>query len=173
MRKTEIHPWCEEWGLLYKQEEVKLREIFKDEVVDIDHIGSTSIPTIGYAKPIIDILVTVRDIGKIDNYSEQMVQLGYHPKGENGIKGRRYFSKGGTKRTHHVHIYQKGHESIDSHLIYKKYLLKHPEIAKQYGKLKLELAKRYSENTKLYQLGKEPFLKELNEKISVWINSQK
>ena len=65
MRKTEIHSWCEEWGLLYKQEEVKLREILEDEVVDIDHIGSTSIPTIGYAKPIIDILVRLETLGKL------------------------------------------------------------------------------------------------------------
>ncbi|MBT2701308.1 GrpB family protein [Bacillus sp. ISL-40] len=37
-----------------------------------------------------------------------MVEIGYDPRGEQGIEGRRYFSKGGSNRTHHVHVYQNG-----------------------------------------------------------------
>ncbi|WP_433957952.1 GrpB family protein [Cytobacillus horneckiae] len=50
MRKTKILAWTEDWGKSYSQEEKILKEVFRDELVDIFHIGSTSIPTIGYAK---------------------------------------------------------------------------------------------------------------------------
>ncbi len=42
----------------------------KDEIVQIHHIGSTSIEGI-YAKPIIDILVEVENINNVDNYNEK------------------------------------------------------------------------------------------------------
>ncbi len=50
LRKTKILAWTEDWGKSYSQEEKILKEVFRDELVDIFHIGSTSIPTIGYAK---------------------------------------------------------------------------------------------------------------------------
>ncbi|WP_420489379.1 GrpB family protein [Neobacillus niacini] len=33
-----------------------IKDVFKNELIDIFHIGSTSIPTIVYAKPINDII---------------------------------------------------------------------------------------------------------------------
>ncbi|WP_306345173.1 GrpB family protein [Lederbergia ruris] len=77
MRKTRILPWTEEWFLLYAQEKQRLQEIFKDEVVDIFHIGSTSVPAIGHAKPIIDILIVVKEIERVDHYNDRMVEFGY------------------------------------------------------------------------------------------------
>src|SRR5690606_10959058 len=110
MRKTEIRPWTEQWIKKYEEEEIQLKQIFNEELHAIYHIGSTSIPTIGYAKPIIDILIVVKDINKIDFYNDAMISKGYNPKGENGIAGRRYFTKGHENRTHHVHIFQEGNE---------------------------------------------------------------
>ncbi|MBT2701309.1 GrpB family protein [Bacillus sp. ISL-40] len=60
MRKTEVVAWTEKWNELYHVESEKIKRIFYDEIIDIYHIGSTSVPQIGYAKPIIDILVVVK-----------------------------------------------------------------------------------------------------------------
>ncbi|MFA9458760.1 GrpB family protein [Halalkalibacter sp. AB-rgal2] len=57
LRKTRIDPWKDEWEESYRNEKEKLKEVFKEELVDIFHIGSTSIPAIGFAKPIIDMLL--------------------------------------------------------------------------------------------------------------------
>lgn len=65
MRITNVQAWTEDWGKLYQQEEAKLKAVFKDELIDIFHIGSTSIPDIGYAKPIIDILLVVKELKKL------------------------------------------------------------------------------------------------------------
>lgn len=161
MRKTEIRPWTEQWIKKYEEEEILLKQIFKKDLHAIYHIGSTSIPTIGYAKPIIDILIVVKDINKIDFYNGAMISKGYNPKGENGIAGRRYFTKGNENRTHHVHIFQEGNENINIHLNFKNYLLKHPEDAKKYGELKLKLASQYPNDTHQYQEGKMEITNEL------------
>ncbi|MEH6942749.1 GrpB family protein [Bacillus sp. JJ722] len=168
MRKTEIIPWTKEWDKLYSKEEKILKEIFINELVDIFHIGSTSIPSIGFAKPIIDILIVVKNIENVDLYNENMKSLGYEPRGENGISGRRYFPKSKDKRTHHVHIYQIGNENIEKHLSFKHYLLNNPEEAKKYGELKVHLAKQFPDHTHEYQKGKEAFVNELVEKSLKW-----
>ncbi|WP_100407684.1 GrpB family protein [Bacillus solitudinis] len=168
MRKTKILPWNEEWIKLYSHEEELLKEILKDEIVNIFHIGSTSVSAIGYAKPIIDILVVVKNIRKVDLYNEELRKLGYEPKGENGISGRRYFPKGKENRTHHLHIFQSGNENIKTHLNFKEYLIKHPEEAKSYGDIKIELAKKFPENHYKYQAEKQKFVNELVKRAKKW-----
>lgn len=168
MRKTIIHPWTAEWEKLYLAEEKVLKEVFADELIDIHHIGSTSIPSVGYAKPVIDVLIVVKNIETVDLYNDQMNSLGYEPKGEFGIPGRRYFPKGKDNRTHHVHIFQAGNEAIETHLVFKEYLLAYPQEAKKYGSLKRELAKLFPHNTHQYQDGKEQFVNELMEKANAW-----
>ncbi|MDT3766399.1 GrpB family protein [Priestia filamentosa] len=168
MRKTKILAWTEDWEKSYIQEEKVLKEVFKDELVDIFHIGSTSIPTIGYAKPIIDILIVVKNIEKVDLYNNEMLVLGYEPKGENGIAERRYFSKGKNNRTHHLHIFQVGSEHIKTHLDFKEYLIKNPVEAKKYGELKINLAKQFPNEHYKYQAGKQQFVNELVDKAKEW-----
>jgi len=172
MRKTEIVPWSKKWEESYREEEKLLKEIFINELVDIFHIGSTSVPAIGYAKPIIDILMIVKNIDKVDAYNNKMQTFGYEPRGENGISGRRYFPKGKDKRTHHVHIYQIGNKNIEIHLSFKNYLSNYPEEAIKYGKLKIELANKFKDHTHQYQKGKEAFVHELVEKSLRWRNEK-
>lgn len=105
MRKVEVHSHNQKWSLKFAEEVEKLTFIFGSEIVDIHHIGSTSIQGLK-AKPIIDIMPVVRDIELVDKYNQAMRDIGYEPKGENGIPERRYFQKGGDKRSHHVHFYQ-------------------------------------------------------------------
>ena len=173
MRKTEIVAWTEKWNEMYHIESEKIKRIFYDEIIDIYHIGSTSVPQIGYGKAIIDILVVVREICNIDLYNKQMVEMGYVPRGEQGIEERRYFSKGGFNRTHHVHVYQNGNINVEKHLAFKKYLIKHPQDAEQYGKLKIKLAKEFPSDTHQYQRGKEQFVNELMEKAIKWAAQSK
>ena len=139
---------------------------------DIFHIGSTSIQTIGYAKPIIDILIVVKDIAKVDYFNEKMKDLGYDPRGENGISCRRYFTKGKEKRTHHVHVYQEGNGNIEKHLSFKAYLIQHPDEAKKYGELKNKLAKKYPDDTYKYQKEKEAFVNGIVEKALKWSSKE-
>jgi GrpB-like predicted nucleotidyltransferase (UPF0157 family) len=75
-RKWEITPWTKEWNHQYEIES-KVLDIFQTEFLEIHDVGSTSVPSFGFAKPIIDILIIVKDIEKVNLYNEQMIKAGY------------------------------------------------------------------------------------------------
>ncbi|UKS27301.1 GrpB family protein [Paenibacillus sp. HWE-109] len=172
MRKTQIEPWNESWNGIYYAESSIISSLLEKEVIEIHHIGSTSVKQIGFAKPIIDILVVVKNVINIDKYNEQMEIIGYTPRGENGIANRRYFIKGGEQRTHHVHCHQTGDERINAHLFFKRYMIEHPNEARAYGELKRRLAVQFPDNTHLYQDGKEEFVNDLVRKSKEWAELQ-
>ncbi len=167
MRKMEVRPYDTNWASLFLEEASLLQQIFGDELVEIHHIGSTSVPGLS-AKPVIDILPVVRDIARVDAYNSEMLAHGYEPRGELGLAGRRYFPKGGNERTHHVHVYQIGHPDIFRHIAFRDYLRAHPDEAKPYGDLKEELAKRFPYDSGGYVEGKEALVQALEQKALVW-----
>ena len=167
MRKVEVTPFSERWRLGFEKEAAALQEIFGAELIEIHHIGSTSVHGLS-AKPIIDIMPVVNDISQIDQYNASMSAIGYEAKGENGIAGRRYFQKGGDERTHHVHIFEKGSLEIERHLAFRDYLRVHPEMAKRYGDLKEKLAQRFPYDIDSYIEGKEQLASQIAREAVVW-----
>ncbi|MDR7075708.1 GrpB-like predicted nucleotidyltransferase (UPF0157 family) [Neobacillus niacini] len=169
MRKVEVCSYNEKANEMFAEEAEKLNLIFGKEMVDIYHIGSTAVQGLK-SKPIIDMLPVVKDIEKVDQYNDEMKKIGYQPKGENGIPGRRYFKKGGDNRTHHVHMYQLGSDEIKRHLVFRDYLRNHPDVMKSYGDLKEKLAKQFPYDIDSYINGKDPFVREIEEKELNWFN---
>lgn len=110
----------------------------------------------------------VIDIERVDRFNTEMISLGYEPRGESGLPGRRYFQKGENLRTHHVHIYEKGSPEITRHLAFRDYLRANGEDAKQYGTLKLELAEQYPFDIDSYIKGKEALVQEIEKKAMEW-----
>ncbi len=168
VRKVEVCSYNEKWPQKFREEAEKLHLIFGNEVVDIHHIGSTSVPGLK-AKPIIDIMPVVKDINNVDNYTKAMQEIGYAPKGENGIPGRRYFQKGGDNRSHHVHIYQVGSNEIIRHLAFRDYLKTHRVEMRNYGEVKEKLAKQFPYDIESYITGKDDLVKELEQRALRWM----
>ncbi len=160
-RKVEVVPYNSVWKQKFIEEAKKIEKIFKEIFIDIYHIGSTAIPLVK-AKPIIDIMVEVEDINKVNSYNKQMEKLGYVALGEYGIPKRRFFQKGGNKRTHHVHIFEKGNPHIKRHIDFRDYLISNPKIAEEYSHLKEKLAKKYRHDIDKYQEGKDSFIKRID-----------
>lgn len=167
MRKLEIAPYNPAWTNMFKNEAQALTEVLSAEIIGIDHIGSTSVPNL-YAKPIIDILITVKDISKLDNYNNMLAEMGYEAMGENGISGRRYFQKGRDDRTHHLHVYEKGNQHVHRHLAFKDYLINHPNEVEDYGQLKLKLTNDNNTTIDEYIRGKNDFVQALEERALNW-----
>jgi GrpB-like predicted nucleotidyltransferase (UPF0157 family) len=153
---VELVPYRPEWIKMYQDEAEKLEHIFGDHLIELHHIGSTSIPGI-FAKPVIDVMAIVKDIELIDGLNDQFILSGYRPRGELEIAGRRYFGKS----DFHVHTYQIGNENIEKQLLFRDYLLKHPKEAQRYSELKKELAIKYPEQRKIYTEAKAPFVQEI------------
>jgi GrpB-like predicted nucleotidyltransferase (UPF0157 family) len=79
-----------EWAKSFEHEASRIVAALGVTLVNIHHIGSTSI-TYTKAKPVIDILLEVSSLDELDQQSASLQALGYEAKGEFGIPGRRYF----------------------------------------------------------------------------------
>jgi len=167
-RKVEVVPYDIDWPALFDEEARQLRALFGPELVSIHHFGSTSIPGTS-AKPIIDILVIVRSIDKVDPLNPSLQRMGYNSVGEYGISGRRFFYKGTLDlRTHHLHVYQIGNPHILRHLAFRDYMRAHPVNARAYSRLKETLATEYPEDMESYIAGKNDFVQKQEQRALAW-----
>jgi GrpB-like predicted nucleotidyltransferase (UPF0157 family) len=118
-------------------------------------------------------IMEVSDIEKVDTWNPILEKMGYEPRGENGISGRRYFVKqnGGT-RTHHLHVFQTGDKQIARHLVFRDYMMEHCEEMEAYATLKQELAKRFTYDIEKYIEGKDAFIKEIDRKAEEWLKQR-
>ncbi|MGM9924863.1 MAG: GrpB family protein [Bacillus sp. (in: firmicutes)] len=166
-RKVEVVPFQSSWASAFQQEADWLKAIWREDLLAVHHIGSTSIKGM-CAKPIIDIMLVVKDINRADSFNEEMMGIGYEPMGENGIEGRRFFRKGGNERTHHVHVFEEGNQEIERHLLFLDYLREHPQEARAYAELKGRLAADHPKDIDSYIEGKDAFIKAVDEAASRW-----
>jgi GrpB-like predicted nucleotidyltransferase (UPF0157 family) len=161
-------PYDPAWPERFRQEAQALTQALGDLIIAIHHVGSTSIPGLA-AKPIVDVLVEVADIERVDDFNALLAAQRYLPKGEFGIPGRRFFIKGDEMhRTHHVHVFEAGHPDVARHLNFRDYLRAHPQEAAAYGRLKQELAQQYPHDVEAYMDGKDAMIKSLDEKARRW-----
>ncbi|PSB58601.1 GrpB family protein [Chamaesiphon polymorphus] len=162
MRKVEVVPHDRNWQTAFADEAQQLEIAFGNNAIAIHHIGSTSIETI-YAKPIIDILVEVEDIHKVNDRNPAIESLGYIAMGEFGIAERRFFRKDNSEgiRTHHIHTFEANSAQIARHLAFRDYLRSHPEDARKYSELKQQLARQYPTDIEGYMDGKDDFIRSI------------
>jgi GrpB-like predicted nucleotidyltransferase (UPF0157 family) len=133
-----LAPYDPAWPAAFEKERARLQAAIGAWAVDIQHVGSTSIPGIA-AKPIIDIGVALRSFEDALYCISPLVELGYECLGEYGIPRRIYFRKrtdtpipgqvhnNGIGRTHQVHMYERTHEQFLGHIAFRDYLRAHPE----------------------------------------------
>lgn len=173
MKKVEVVAYRPQWRDTFEAEAKHVGAALRENVVAIHHIGSTAIPNI-YAKPIVDLLVEVRDITEVDGQSSAMELIGYEVMGEFGIPGRRYFRKNNREgiRTHQIHTFETGSAEVERHLAFRDYMIAHPGDAQRYSELKRRLAEEYPESIDGYMDGKDGFIKEMDRRASHWRASQ-
>lgn len=158
---VEVIPYDPTWTVLFDQEAALIGAALGQNCVAIHHVGSTSVPGLA-AKPIIDIVPVVKDILQVD--TNALKALGYLNRGELGMLFRRFFTKGVSKRTHHLHIWEDGNPEIDKQLLFRAYLMDNPEELKRYEDLKLNLAIKYSKDRKAYTFAKDDLICEMLQK---------
>ncbi|MBV5327478.1 MAG: GrpB family protein, partial [Chlorobium sp.] len=85
--------------------------------IEIDHIGSTSIPGM-VCKPIIDIMMSVSKVGELALVAEVLSANGYVNLGECGRPGRIFLVRGPRLccATHHVHVVLKSSKYRGEHV---------------------------------------------------------
>lgn len=156
-----VVPYDPAWPARFDAETRRLQQTLGKLLLACHHVGSTSVPGL-CAKPVIDIILVVGDLGAITPVLEA---LGYKAKGALNIPFRLYFSKEDV----HIHAYEPGHPEIALNLLFRDYLRAHAEDRDAYGRLKTHLAKDKDALTRegrfpRYTLGKDAFIREILEK---------
>lgn len=145
------------WAELFEAEKGRISGIFDGRVVGIEHIGSTSVPDL-CAKPIVDVLVGLRELEISDDDVEAMQALGYRYLGEHGLSGRLFFRK--EPRTHHVHVVAHGGEHWERQLTFRDALRTDAEERRRYDEFKRRLAAE-GHPREVYTELKTPFIREV------------
>ncbi|WP_323636322.1 GrpB family protein [Pectobacterium polaris] len=146
-----------QWATKYETAACAIAQALGEVAVRLHHIGSTAVPGLP-AKPVIDMLLEVISLSDLDRLDHVMVDLGYRPRGENGIAGRRYYTKGGDDRTHHLHAFVVGDEHIQRHLAFRDYLRANPSVCTEYAAIKRAAARACDNDAARYSQLKDDFI---------------
>lgn len=160
--------WSDAWPAAFAREAGDLRALLGAVIIDIHHIGSTSVPGLA-AKATIDMLPLVTSLDEVDDATGRMTAAGYRAFGEFGLPGRRYFTKEQHGvRTHHIHCYRVGDPEVERHLAFCAYLRAHPAACEQYAALKRALFARHADNMIAYNDDKDAWIKAIEPRAIAW-----
>ena len=155
---VELDNFNEAWASEYELEAKLLKEVLGDRLLEIHHVGSTSIKGLK-AKPVIDILVAIESLDNILEIEELLKDYDYSNRGHQGVEDRYFFAKGPEEsRTHYIHFVEPNNNTYYNLVLFKKYLLEHEEYIQKYCELKQELAEKYPDERKKYTAGKSEFI---------------
>ncbi|MFL0196259.1 GrpB family protein [Clostridium sp. WILCCON 0269] len=152
-----------EWEINAKKIISELREIFGDKAVDIQHIGSTAIRNLK-AKPIIDILVGVKDFQDVFKIMKSLESRGFIHKRANDNKNHMFFSCGDFKndiRTHHIHVDIYGGDEWNDYIKFRNKLRSNKDLRMKYEQLKIDLCEQFPNDRENYTEMKGAFIREV------------
>jgi len=163
----EHNPQYKEWY------EIENKQLFccirKQDIKRISHIGSSAVEGL-IAKPTVDILLEVDDNCVIAKLIEGLCENSWtlmSSEYEPDLKlvfNKGYTPDGFAKKVYHLHVrYLRDWDE----LYFRDYLLDHPDVAVQYGKLKLGLWKEFEHNRDGYTEAKSEFIRRYKEKAKI------
>ncbi len=163
-----IEEYNPNWPMLFEKEKEIIKQRLGSNIIQkISHIGSTAIKEI-MAKPTIDILIEVAKSFDKEKFIKSFENIGYHyiPQPENPpphiMLAKGYSKKGFKGQAFHVHVRYLGNWD---ELYFRDYLIANPKTAKEYEKLKLNLAKKHKNNREDYTNAKTEFIQKVMEII--------
>jgi GrpB-like predicted nucleotidyltransferase (UPF0157 family) len=167
MLKNLIMPYDPEWKREFEKLSTVLRARLKDFEIDIQHVGSTSVPGLP-AKPILDIDIIIHDKSSLDHISEILASMGYIGRGDQGVPGRFAFRQsspltplgGGVEKwqEHHLYVCFSDSLALKNHIIFRDSLLKNGDLVKEYSKLKMDLVNEKGMTRERYTIQKTGFI---------------
>jgi len=154
------------WPKHFEEEKEKLENVFGEFALSIEHVGSTAIPNIK-AKPIIDILIGgVGEPEEVYGFLEKLKETGYEYSIKGSNKNKQMFAKGPeSNRTHYLHVTKLNSDTYKNDICFRDCLRGDREIALEYETLKVNLAKKYTNDRKSYTEGKEKFIESVLKKF--------
>ncbi|KAA1037703.1 GrpB family protein [Macrococcus equipercicus] len=168
-------PWnVTDYHKIFIAEAKQLIEIFRNEIVEIHHVGSTAVQDMP-GNQSMDILPVVKNIDKIDQYSEAMTLAGYRAAELSICADERCksFTREIDNLTRVIIMVEKtNYEVVDRRLAVRDYLRVHADIRTAYA-LKEKLAFQYSDDSPDYHTARNEYVSSLERDAISWYQSMK
>ena len=152
------------WPELFEKEKAHLLSCLPKTLIRrIEHFGSTAVPGLT-AKPIVDMLVEVTSLDETRHKVPPILESqGYdyfwRPTwGDDTPPFYAWFIKRDSHgiRTHHIHMVEADCAHWDR-LLFRDYLIEHPDVTREYGLLKLKLSQTHENDRVAYTEDKSCF----------------
>jgi GrpB-like predicted nucleotidyltransferase (UPF0157 family) len=166
-----VVPYDPRWPQMFEQERRHLLSCLPPDLIGrIEHFGSTAVPGLP-AKPIVDMLVEVASLEETKRRIAPILEAqGYdyfwRPTwGDDTPPFYAWFIKRDAdgNRTHHIHMVEADFEHWDR-LLFRDYLVAHPEVAREYAALKERLAAEHAGDRVAYTEAKTAFVQDVTER---------
>ena len=147
------------WPELFRGEADSIRAVLGRRVVGIEHTGSTSVPGLA-AKPVIDMLLVVRDSADEGTYRPDLEHAGYvlHIR-EAEWHEHRMFK--GPYADINLHVFSSGCPEIERILVFRDWLRNNAADRDLYARTKLALAEKEWESVQTYADAKTAVVEEI------------
>jgi len=155
----ELAPHDPEWAARFEIERAVLAEAIGPWADGgIHHVGSTAVSGLA-AKPIIDILVGVRDLETSRVCFDPLANLGYLYAPYLPEEMHWFCKPSPARRTHHLHLVPLDAQRFRDELTFRDQLRTDPQLAADYLALKRCLAERHRNDREAYTKAKGPFIR--------------
>lgn len=155
--RVEIATYDKQWPGHFRDIAASLQALIGLEVIAIDHIGSTAVPGLS-AKPLIDIDVTLPSPEHVLAAISTMEDAGYENRGNRYERDVYAFLMTSTNPKRRVYLLPQGNETHQKRIIFRDYLIAHPQIMAEYSALKQKLAREYAYDGDGYTRAKADFV---------------
>ena len=160
--KLALLPYQPYWRFAFLEEAAVIRKILGNQVLAIEHIGSTAVPGMT-SKPIIDMMVAIRRFGEAPRLISRLESLGYawigmHPETPDRLP---LFKGTWLRRTHHLSLAEPGSRYWQSQLQFRDALRSDAASAREYASLKKQLLATPGITRRVYTDSKGPFVRKI------------
>src|SRR5689334_6600583 len=147
------------WPHWFESAAFRIREALGDKVLQLDHVGSTSVPGLP-AKPLIDINMVVADTTDEDAYVPALEAIGYKLR----VREPDWFEHRmlrGFDPPVNLHVFNPGCEEVETMLVFRDWLRTHDDDRELYERAKRDLAAQRWEYVQDYADAKTEVVKDI------------
>ena len=137
-REIVLEDYYSEWPLWFERAEREIRAALGEAVLELDHVGSTSVPGLA-AKPLIDINLVVADTTDESAYVPKLERIGYVLRVREPDWYEHRMLRGFDPPVN-LHVFSQGCEEVAQMLLLRDWLRTHDDDRDLYAHKKRQLA---------------------------------
>ncbi len=163
---TEYDP---SWPKIFEAYAKQVRNILGDNLIEIHHFGSTSIPGM-FGKPNIDMYALVASFPQLREKIPQLKAAGFASRGDYSNIGEEYFTIDNPdgERVASLHIFEGDDGVLEDYRNFRDYLTQNNDAKNRYIALKRDLYARYRDDYPAYDAGKKQLIDQLKAEANAW-----